>query len=242
MDINNLTSVVNTVSELSEKVQNFGVGIIAVATILVLFIIIVLIFFAIFRKMFDNFVKTYQEMFNKVLGSDDEEEKDMLRQSIEIANEAKCHLQYACGATHCDRSAVYVFHNGTRTLGGSHLLKFSCLVEYSNIAQYCDGGKYQGTPVGEIWDACSAFLESGLFAVWDVETLGDDSQVKKWMKTRKIRAAVAHAVYDDKGNIIGFVTNEYIKFPPPANSENGIINVTRDLANRMVMAMDLELI
>ena len=62
------------------------------------------------------------------------------------------------------------------------------------------------------------------------------------MKLRKIRAAVAHAVYDDKGNIIGFVVNEYIKFPPPANSEEGIITVTRDLANRMVMAMDLELI
>lgn len=241
MDINTVTSVIDTVSELSKKVQNFGAGIVAITVILVIFIIIVLIFLAVFRKMFDNFIKTYQEMLNKLIHSS-EEGQDVLKQSVEIANEAKCHLQYACGATHCDRSAAYVFHNGTRTLGGSHLLKFSCLVEYSNITQYCDGGKYQGTPIGEIWDACSAFLESGLFAVWDVNTLNDDSPVKKWMSTRKIRAAVAHAVYDDKGNIIGFVVNEYIKFPPPANSEEGIINVTRDLANRMVMAMDLELI
>ena len=240
--MSNLESTLEIVDDLSKEVQNLGSGVIAVAVILVVFIIGISVFLAVFKKMMNNFTETYKEMFQKILHSDADENKDILKQSIEIANEAKCHLQYACGATHCDRSAAYVFHNGTRTLGGSHLLKFSCLVEYSNIAQYCDGGKYQGTPIGEIWDACSAFLDSGLFAVWDVETLGEDSAVKEWMKSRKIRAAVAHAVYDDKGNIIGFVVNEYIKFPPPANSEEGIITVTRDLANRMVMAMDLELI
>lgn len=237
----NSSSAVTTVSELAESIHRLGVGVVAVSVIFVIFIIGISVFLGIFKKIIDDFINTYGKMLDKILHPQKDEE-DILKNSVEIAEEARRHLQYACGVTHCDRSAAYVFHNGTRTLGGSHLLKFSCLVEYSNITQLCDGKNHQSTPIGEIWEACTDFLNSGLFTAWDVNSLADGSDVKAWMLSRNIRAAVAHAVYSDTGEVIGFVVTEYIKYPPPANSEQRIISATKDLANRMVMAMDLGLI
>lgn len=246
LKMNGVTTVANAsamtnVTELAGTIQKMGAGVVAIAVIFMIFIIGVSVFLGMFKKILDDFIKTYGRMLNNIL-SPQQEKEDILKSSIEIAEEARKHLQYACGVTHCDRSAAYVFHNGTRTLGGSHLLKFSCLVEYSNIAQLCDGKNHQSTPIGEIWEACTDFLNSGLFTSWDVNALPEGSDVKAWMLSRNIRAAVAHAVYSDTGEVIGFVVTEYIKYPPPANSEQRIISATKDLANRMVMVMDLELI
>lgn len=238
-----LQATVDTVNELSKNIQNLGVGIVSTAIILVLFIVSFIVFVRIVSKMFKKMMEICTQIFDLFMAKNRQENiknnEDVLGGTVKLVEEAKNHLKYSCGATHSDRSAAYMFHNGVKTLGESHLLKFSCLVEYSNVVQYCDGNRHMATPIGAISEACVSFLESGRYEVWNIDSLEDDSAVKEWMKSRKIKAAAACAVYNDNGCIIGFVVNEYIRFSPPANSEEIVRSATKDLANRLTPAMVL---
>lgn len=238
-----LQSTVDTVNELSKNIQNLGVGIVSTAIILMLFIIGFIVFMKIVSKMFKKMMEICTQIFDLFMDKNRRENirnsQDILGGSVKLMEEAKNHLRYACGIAHSDRSAAYVFHNGVKTLGESHLLKFSCLVEYSNVAQYCDGSRHMETPIGAINEACVAFLENGRFEIWDIDLVEEDSAVKEWMKSRNIKAAAACAVYNNNGCVIGFVVNEYVKFSPPANSEETVRSATKDLANRLTPAMVL---
>ena len=82
--MSNLESTLEIVDDLSKEVQNLGSGVIAVAVILVVFIIGVSVFLAIFKKMMSNFTETYKEMFQKILHSDAEENKDILSSLLRL--------------------------------------------------------------------------------------------------------------------------------------------------------------
>lgn len=238
------TVTANDIMEMAEKMNDIGIGVVAVAIIFILFASVVTFLFTSLRKSMAHQQKQYDQMFNTLMAphTATHSQEDIFANSLEIEKAIDDQLKYTCGVTKSDRSAVYVFHNGTKTLSGSHLLKFSCLTEYANIYQHCSNGKHQNVSIGQIKDVCNCFMRNKPFVAWDVSELKDSSYTKEWLIDQKVKSTVAVPIYGRTGGVIGFVVSDYMLDTAPLDSHEKIIACTKDLANKMALLVDLDLI
>lgn len=251
MDYNGIDTALNV----AQSIQNLGAGIIALAIILVLFFVVVTGTFVFLRAtikkqneqhdmILQEQITQVRAMFNNLLENQQPETSnvDILKTSMQIADSAEEQLKYTCAVTKSDRTAIYMFHNGVKTLNGSHILKFSCLVEYATLSKYYENQLYKDTPINQIREACNLFTEDKLVCYWNTGNLENDSAIKEWMERRGVKGAVAAAVHDSQGRVIGFVATEYyMGYPDPSMYER-IQEETHELALKVAMAMDLELL
>lgn len=240
------TTTAKAVGQMAEQINALGAGVVAIAIIFVLFLGLTMFVFTSFKKMIEHNQEKYDEMFDTIVrphpSSAHGAEDDIFTSSIEIEKAIDEQLKYTCGITKCDRSAVYVFHNGTKTLSGSHLLKFSCLTEYANIYQHCANGKHQNIAIGQIKDVCNCFLNNKPFSSWNVSEMRDSSYTKEWLLAQKVKSTVASPIYGRTGSVIGFVVCDYMLDTAPLDAHEKILAGTKDLASKMSLLVDLDLI
>lgn len=285
----NPTTVITDIGSMSQLIKNFGVEIVAVAIIFVLFICACIAAVLLVKWMLkkqdeklsksleaqdktlketiesqqkkiddsisqqNKLINTFQEQQSTVLNSllkavvanqaHKPIKKDMLEESIEVTSVAEEHLRYVCGVTHCDRAAVYMFHNGTRVLnGGAHLLKTSCLIEYAILNKYYCLTRHKDIPISTIREVCTDLLKCGKYICWDISLCDENSPFKEWVSKRKVQSVVANAVYDKEGHPIGLVCCEFMTRIPADKEKQKILSEMKSLSSKMSMAMDLNLI
>lgn len=239
------------VQKMAKIIDDFGAGLTAVAIIFLAFIVILSIGVAIFCKMMNTQSKQnedlqkaqaeqYAEMFK--LLTQQNYKGNIFKQSLNVSAAAEEQLKYTCGVTKCDRVAVYMFHNGVRALNGSHLLKTSCLIEYAPLNQYCYLSASKDIPINQILEACNSLDEIGSFTCWDTSTLSDTSSLKSWLVGRGIKSIVVNAIFDNEGHPIGFACSEFMLQKPSQESWDGIFDHTKELADKMSIVMNLNLL
>ena len=127
-----------------------------------------------------------------------------LRRVIKDDLYATMHHTGAC------RTALYLFHNGTRSTEGISFLKISCIGERTLVGS---GVKEQilnhsNMPVNIFDNMYDKLIENGRYVVMNDEKTMQTSRAQ-FISATKIRYSQAIGIYDSSNNILGFVLAEF---------------------------------
>lgn len=232
-------SMVQQVNELSDAMTKYGVGIVAIAILFVILMALMVFFLVFFKNMFEtNTERTNQIIHwfeNQVSKQSD---TDIVKSSVESTNLIVDHLKYACSMTKCDRTSVYVFHNGQFLLNGCHIMKFSCLVEFALLSKHNHIYKQKDVPISQVQNLCNKMLNRERLVFEDLLST-PDNPFEEWCLRFRMKSIVAQPIYNHDGHILGFVAAEYYNQKIDNEDIGAALTETRRLADKVSVAMDL---
>ena len=238
-DMQNVDSVVRHVNDLSEAIDKYGAGIVAMAIIYVLFIMIIIGFVIYFAKTAkqnqrrtDEFIKYLKDMSAK------ENNNNVVEAFIKSTNIIVDHLRYVCYETKCDRAAVYMFHNGQYLLNGAHLMKFSCCVEFALLTKHKYISCQKDVPINQIQDLCVKILNKEDLVFENIYHK-DSTPFEEWHMRHDTKSVVVQPVYSKDGYILGFVSAEYYSEPIEKGDIKHTKELVHSLADKVSVTLDL---
>ena len=232
-------SMVQQVAELSNAMDKYGVGIVAIAILFVLLMALMVFFLVFFKNLYDTNAKRTDQIirwFEKEMSK--QSDTDIVKSSVESTNIIVDHLKYACSVTKCDRTAIYVFHNGQFLLNGCHIMKFSCLVEFALLSKHNHIYEQKDIPIAQIQNLCNNMLGHGNLAFQDISAV-PNSPLEEWCLRFGMKSLIAQPVYNSEGHILGFATAEYYHQKIDSNDINNVTTEVRRLADKLSVTMDL---
>ena len=232
-------SMVQQVTELSEAMTKYGVGVVAIAVLFLILLALMVFFLMFFKNMFeantkrtDQLIAWFENQMSKKADS------DIVKSSVESTNIIIDHLKYACSMTKCDRTAIYVFHNGQFLLNGCHIMKFSCLVEFALLSKHNHIYGQKDVPISQIQNLCNKMLKHESLVFQDIGAV-PNSPLEEWCMRFGMKSLVAQAVYNGDGHILGFATAEYYHQKIDSNDIGRAVAEVRRLADKVCVAMDM---
>jgi len=237
--------VMGHVLKTAEALDKYGFMIIGAACFIVIALIVFLLIIKAFMKQSSmancQNQKVFDVLMDRAFGGGVEGGRSLVKESIDCTGAIIEHLKYTAATTKADRIAVYVFHNGQRMLNGRHMMKFSCMCEYATLQRYYFMDKQRDIPVGAIQMACNELIENHRWSCADISTL-EDGNMQNWFKEFPSKSVYLSAVYDTSGIIIGFVSANFFLDQVTENNSARIKEQITRLADRVSVAVDLNLI
>lgn len=246
---------VNDIIKMSETMEKTGVAIVVVAVFLIIILVSVIVFIGVTVRRNKKREDQYESLLHETMEQNNKfveaiinklenttpDQNGLFKVSVECGTLIEEHLKYLYHCTKADRVAVYVFHNGQRMLNGGHLLKCSCLNEYSLSEKYLYAFRHKDTPISQLSPICNALLDKGCYTCPDTSTV-EDPQLKKWVNTYGYKSIFAKATFNTHGEVIGFVVTEFIDSPVYPDKVQITKEETRRLADKVAVAIDAELV
>lgn len=142
------------------------------------------------------------------------DEKNIVEIFVKLNEVLKTECQETSRETNSDRTAIYVFHNGTHSSHGLPFFKMSCVCEWINkgAASNTKLSEHTNMTLNLFEPIVSNLYKNGEFII-DSEKEKDPSNLL-FIKSTKIKKAIFIAIYDEDNNIMGFVANDYNKDIP----------------------------
>ena len=254
MDYNVSTSV-SDVIKISEIMEKTGIAIVVVAVFLIIILVSVIVFIGVAMRTNKNRENQYERLLRETMNQNNRfvdtilenindtkiDQNGLFKVSVECGTLIEEHLKHLYARTKADRVAVYVFHNGQRMLNGGHLLKCSCLNEYALSEKYLYSFKHKDTPISQLSPICNALLEKGCYTCSDTNEI-EDMSLKRWAKTYGYKSIFVKAIFNTHGEVIGFVTTEFIDTLVYPDKVQVTKEETRRLADKVAVAIDAELV
>ena len=137
-------------------------------------------------------------------------QEELLNTFAKLRRVIKDDLYATMNNTGACRTALYLFHNGTRSTEGISFLKISCIGERTLIGS---GVKEQilnhsNMPVNIFDNMDDKLIENGRYVVMnDTKTM--QTSRAQFISASKIRYSQAVGIYDSSNNILGFVLAEF---------------------------------
>lgn len=137
-------------------------------------------------------------------------QEELLNTFTKLKHIIKDDLYSTMHATGACRTALYLFHNGTKSTEGISFVKISCIGERTLIGS---GVKEQilnhtNMPVNMFDNMYEKLIENGKYIIMNnTETMQTSRQ--QFISAAKIRYSQAIAIYDSSNNILGFVLAEF---------------------------------
>lgn len=252
MNYSNVSSSVDDVVKLSEIMEKTGIAIVVIAVFLVIILISVTAFICVAvrhnnnrESQYESLLRETMEQNNKfvemMINNNPSSQSGLFRISVECGTLIREHLKHLCHVTKADRVALYVFHNGQRMLNGGHLLKMSCLSEYSLSEKLCFSNKHKDTPISQISIVCNALLDKGCWSCEDTTTI-EDPVLRQWINAFGYKSVFIKGVFNTHGEVIGFASTEFIETPVYPDRINITKSETRRFADKVAVAIDAELV
>lgn len=137
-------------------------------------------------------------------------QEELLKTFSKIRDIIKDDLFSTMNSTGACRTALYLFHNGTRSTQGIDFLKMSCIGERTLIGS---GIKEQilnqsAMPVNLFDVMIEKLVENGRYIVINDEETMNTARAK-FISANKIKYSIAVSIYDNNNNILGFVLAEF---------------------------------
>lgn len=253
MDYSNVSTSVDDVLKLSEMMERTGIAIVIIAVFLVIILISVIAFIGVAvngnknrETQYETLLREVTEQNNKFVemminNNNANSQSGLFKVSVECGALIEEHLKHLYHVTKADRVALYVFHNGQRMLNGGHLLKMSCLNEYSLSEKLLYSYRHKDTPISQISVVCNALLEKGCWSCEDTSVV-DDPSLKQWIKAFGYKSVFIKGVFNTHGEVIGFASAEYIEAPVYPDRIETAKKETRRFADKVAVAIDAELV
>lgn len=253
MNYSDVTTSVDDVMRLSEMMEKTGIAIVVIAVFLVIILISIIAFIGVAVRTNKNREDQYGTLLREITEQNDKlvetlinnnnanNQSGLFEVSVECGALIEEHLKYLYHTTKADRVALYVFHNGQRMLNGGHLLKMSCLNEYSLSEKLLYSNRHKDIPISQISIVCNALLEKGCWACEDTSTI-EDPALKQWTKAFDYKSVFIKGVFNTHGEVIGFASTEYIEAPIYPDRVEIAKNETRRFADKVALAIDAEIV
>lgn len=253
MNYSDVTTSVDDVIRLSEMMEKTGVALVVIAVFLVIILISVIAFIGVAVRTNKNREDQYGTLLQETMEQNDKlvemlinnnnanNQSGLFKVSVECGALIEEHLKYLYHTTKADRVALYVFHNGQRMLNGGHLLKMSCLNEYSLSEKLLYSYRHKDTPISQISVVCNALLEKGCWTCEDTSVI-EDPALKQWIKAFGYKSVFIKGVFNTHGEVIGFASAEYIEAPVYPDRIDVAKKETRRFADKVAVAIDADLV
>jgi len=164
------------------------------------------------RKLEENLKPIKQAIVNNDHEQDDYH-KDLVGTYIDINMAFKDVSRAAMNELKCDRIAIYVFHNGNKSIHGLPFFKMSCIHEWTSQGTNTLRGKsHMDIPLHLFNDFIENLYKSGFYKSEDVEKSAEkDPSIKEFVEYSNIKSLYLVAIKDNDGVLAGFVAAEFAK-------------------------------
>lgn len=223
---------VNQIGQLSQYIQEYGPFVVILAVFLLLFLMIIIYFI----KANKDATKASTEMNSKLITSilNDYmaknaiqpekkklyDEKNIVDIFVKLNKSLKNVCETASKKSNSDRTAIYVFHNGSHASHGLPFFKMSCISEWvsKNSNSNIKMAEHSAMPLNLFDTIVSGLYDDSQYRI----TIGKNTDPGDllFLKNTKIKDCIFIPIYDDENNMMGFVLNGYNIIIDDRNLEN----------------------
>ena len=138
-------------------------------------------------------------------------QKELLTTFNKLRDLIKEDLSEAIKATDATRSAIYLFHNGTKSTQGISFLKTSCVGEKIVVGSGIQEKMIEHTnlPINLFDEMFDKLMANGKYIIINNDETMGTPKAKFISNPKKIRYSIAVCIYDNSNNVLGFVLSEY---------------------------------
>lgn len=164
------------------------------------------------KSLQDSLEKTAEEILEeeKELPKDDYH-RDIIGSYIDINMTFKNISRTALNSIACDRIAIYVFHNGNKSLYGFPFFKMSCIHEWTKLGSNTLRGKsHTDIPLHAFNDFIEDLYRYRVYKSEDIDNAKmNNPSIKEFTSYSNTKAIYIVAVKNDENIITGFVSAEF---------------------------------
>jgi len=142
---------------------------------------------------------------------DNQVHKDLVGTYIDVNMAFKDASRSTLTSLNCSRVAIYVFHNGNKSMHGLPFFKMSCVHEWTNKGSNTLRGKsHTDMPLHLFADFIEDLYKKGSYKAEDVhKSATKDPSIEEFIAYSKTKALYLSAVKDDNDVIAGFIAVEF---------------------------------
>ncbi len=154
--------------------------------------------------------QTAESMSNTQI-TEDAIHKDLVGAYIDVNMAFKDASRSALSELDCARVAIYVFHNGNKSMHGLPFFKMSCIHEWTNRGSNTLRGKsHVDLPLHVFTDFIEDLWKNGIYKSENIEkSITTDISLNEFVAYSKTKALYLNAIRDDNNVIAGFVVAEF---------------------------------
>lgn len=236
--------MIEDVSGISKLLYEYGSEIVIVAVFLVLFLTIIVYILNVNKKTIENeremnnklitsFLNDYLTQNSKIMINKEEknyDEKNIVDIYVKLNKSLKNVCELTLKKTGSNRTAIYVFHNGSHASHGLPFFKMSCISEKvtkdSNIN--IKMSDHSAMPLNLFDPIVENLYNYGEYRITLDRDVDHSDAI--FLKGTKIKDCFLIPIYDDDDNIMGFIFNGY-------NSINPNIDIVKEKEYLTELAM-----
>lgn len=206
---------------LSHYINEYGPLIVILAVFLVVFLAIIGYILRTNQKSIENSSELNEQLVTTILNNYFEKNSHVLeshkqheeRNIVNIFMELNKTLKSACDRimrkTNSDRTAIYVFHNGTHASHGLPFFKITCICETisKNSNVNVKISEHSSVPIS-MFDSIVMNLFYNSEHYININETSDPAEIV-FLHDTKIKECFFVPIYDDDNNMMGFVFNGY---------------------------------
>lgn len=224
--------MLDEVGGISKLLYEYGPYIVILAVVLVLFLMIIVYILNVNKKTIENerqmnnklvtsLLNDYFAQNSKVLVKEDKsyDEKHIVDIYMKLNKSLKNVCELTLKKTGSNRTAIYVFHNGSHASHGLPFFKMSCISEKvtkdsnTNIKM----SEHSAMPLNLFDSIVSGLYNNAEYRI-TLEKDNDPSDII-FLKGTKIKDCFFIPIFDDDDNMMGFIFNGYNTINPNKDIE-----------------------
>lgn len=138
-------------------------------------------------------------------------QRDLVGAYIDVNMAFKDASRSTLNALHCDRIAIYVFHNGNKSMHGLPFFKMSCIHEWTTHGSNTLRGKsHTDMPLHLFNDFIEDLWKYGVYKAENVQkSICEDHSLKEFIAFSNTESLYMVSIKDDEGALSGFVVAEF---------------------------------
>lgn len=207
------------VENLTKLISEYSALVVAFAVLLIAFIGILAVVVKQNQKSIQVITDLNKQLVNEILKENEKpdtpanlnDEKNLVVRHVQLNEELQKQLKIMRDKTDCDRTYIFLFHNGEYTLNMFPFLKVTCFIEWKLYTVKHTMTDQRSIPVSIITTLCTALLNHNKYFCENLDDLQEsDSMLYIWLKSKGAKSFFSRALKDEDGNLMGFVACDYI--------------------------------
>ena len=137
--------------------------------------------------------------------------KDIVGAYIDINMAFKDISRTTLASLNCDRIAIYVFHNGNKSMHGLPFFKMSCIHEWTiHGSNTLRGKSHMDLPLHLFNDFIENLYQSGYYCTENIsEGIRNDPSIEEFVSFSSTKSLYLIAIKDNENSLAGFVSAEF---------------------------------
>lgn len=213
--------MVDDIGKLAGFIQQYGPLIVILAVFLLLFLTIFAYTINANKKAIESDREMNKQLVTSILndyfaktakvveGNKNYDEKNIVNIFVKLNKALKNVCESTCRKTNSDRTAIYVFHNGSQASHGLPFFKLTCISEWvsKNSNSNIKMAEHTALPLNLFDNIIQGLYENSEYRI--ILDKSKDPGDMLFLKNTKIKDCFFIPIYDDDNNMMGFIFNGY---------------------------------